>query len=271
MIKQSEPALYYYNSIPLTRIDIENALLKSGLARDDIVLIHSDVSAFGKLGDIKSRKLFLNEILKSFFNVIGNDGTLIVPTYSYSFCNNQEFDVKRTKSTVGVFSEHVRTLNLSVRSKDPIFSHAGIGKYANVLLNNIGSECFGKDSFFDRIFKLNGKIMNFGKFFDITFLHYIEKDYNVSYRFDKIFSGAIIDEHGNKHHKEFKFYVRVKENDRKVVYDMTRLGNELERRGLLNRASLGNSAILCSKIMDCYNVGIEMLKKNESAFQRVFN
>ena len=269
MTKKSEQAIYYHNNNPLTRMDVEKALLDSGLANDDIVMVHSNVSTFGKMGDLKKRTLFLNEILNAFLNVIGAGGTLIVPTYSYSFCNNQEFDVKRTKSTMGAFPEYVRTLNSSIRSEDPIFSHTGIGRYAKELLSNVSCECFGKDSLFGRIYKHNGKIINFGKFFDVTYLHYIEKIFNVSYRFDKIFSGTIINEHGKKYYKEFKYYVRTRESDMKFIYDMTLLGDELERQGLLKRVKLGSSHILCSKATDSFKVGLEMLKKNNYAFLSV--
>lgn len=267
MIQLPNPALYYYNSIPITADDIEKVLIDSGLVKDDIVLVHSDVHSFGKLGDIKSRDIFIKTILNAFLNVVGSNGTLIVPAYSYSFCKNEVFDIKNTRSTVGVFSEFVRTLESAVRSEDPIFSHAGIGKHAKSLLNNVGNECFGKESFFDRILKFDGKIINFGKFFDITFIHYIEKEFKVSYRREKKFSGTMINVNGKRCHKEFHFYARVPfGNGGNIVYDMALLGNELERKGLLCRVSLGNSYVLCSKVMDCYKVGLEMLSKKEYAF-----
>lgn len=267
MSRQETKALYYHGLKPITQNDVESALREVGLREGDVVIVHSDVGSFGKLGDIKNKDEFLKSILDAFLNVIGSKGTLIVPTYTYSFCKNQIFDIKNSKSTVGIFTEFVRTHKDAIRSEDPIFSHAGIGKDAKGLLKNVSNACFGKDSFFDRLYKFNGKIINFGKFFDITFLHYIENAFGVGYRFNKRFSGTIVREDGSRCNKEVVYYVRYLPKDGKdVKYDMTQLGDELERRGLLRRVSLGDSYVLSSKARDCYEVGLDMLKKDEHAF-----
>lgn len=267
MSRQETKALYYHGLKPITQNDVESALREVGLREGDVVMVHSDVGSFGKLGDIKNKNEFLKSILDAFLSVIGSKGTLIVPTYTYSFCKNQIFDIKNSKSTVGIFTEFVRTHEDAIRSEDPIFSHSGIGKNAKKLLKNVSNVCFGKDSFFDRLYKFNGKMVNFGKFFDITFLHYIENAFGVGHRFNKKFSGTIVREDGSRCNKEVVYYVRHLPKDGKdVEYDMTLLGDELERRGLLRRVSLGNSYILSSKARDCCELGLSMLKKDEHAF-----
>lgn len=259
--------LYYYDLKPITQADIENALIDAGLKKGDMVFVHSDIGTIGKIGDIKDRNEFCESILKAFFHVIGNTGTLFVPTYTYSFCKNEDFDVKKSKSTVGIFSEYVRSCKGAVRSEDPIFSHAGIGIHAADLLENVGNVCFGKDSFFDRFNKRDGKIINFGKFFDITFIHYIENAFQVDYRYNKKFQGTVIREDGSSYKTEFVFYVRcLPEEGKEVIYDITLLGDEMEKQGLLKRVSLGNEYILCSRVRDCYIFGLAMLEKNEYAF-----
>ena len=62
-------ALYYYDSTPITREDIEDAFKKSGLRDGDAVMVHSDVGRFGRLGDIRNRERFLDSILDTFLNV----------------------------------------------------------------------------------------------------------------------------------------------------------------------------------------------------------
>jgi len=260
-------ALYFSDYGPITQQDIEHGLVKVGLKKGDIVLLHSDVGSFGKLGDIKDKDVFLGSILNAFFNVIGKEGTLVVPTYTYSFCKNETFDLKNSKSTTGLFSEFLRNQPAALRSEDPIFSHAAIGRDAEKLIMNVSSLCFAEDSFFDRLYKSNGKIINFGKFFDITFLHYIEKKFGVDYRFDKNFSGTVIKKDGSKEKKDMVFYVRYnQDNGRNVEYEMPLLGDELEKRGLLKRVNLGSSFMLCSDAKNCYEVGFEMLSKDHYSF-----
>lgn len=258
--------LYYYESEGITKNDMENSLRKVGLKSGDTIMVHSDISTFGKIGDIKNKEIFMNKILDCFIRVIGSEGTLVVPTYTYSFCKNQIFNPAESKSTVGTFSEFIRKRKGSIRSEDAIFSHAGFGKNAELLLNNVGKECFGKESFFKRLLECNGKIVNFGKVFDITFMHYIERYFGVDYRFDKRFSGKI--ERGKLVEKsEFVYYVRYLNSDgMDVVYKMENLENALKEKKLLNKIELGNSSITLSKATDCFEVGLEMLGRNEYAF-----
>lgn len=264
---ESQKSLYTTTDGAITRNDIEIALKNAGLQSRDVVMVHSDLGTFGKLGQITSREEFLNEILHAFLNVIGNEGTLIVPTYTYSFCKDEIFDVKFSKSSTGLFCEYVRKQKNAIRSNDPIFSHAGIGPAAKKLLRNVGNECFGKNSFFDRLYHENGKIVNFGKYFDITFLHYIESNYKVSYRYHKKFLGTIKIENGQPHIHEVDYYVRALPNEGlNVVYNMTTLGHELERLKLLKRVALGDSFVLCSCAQDCFTIGTKMLSQNEYAF-----
>lgn len=61
-----EEALYSSNGRSITQYDIERALKDVGLKHGDIVLVHSDVSSFGKLGDIKDRNDFFNPFIECF-------------------------------------------------------------------------------------------------------------------------------------------------------------------------------------------------------------
>lgn len=257
-------ALYYHNSAPITQADIENAFEKLGLRKGDVVMVHSDVGCVGRLGDVKDRKEFLDSILDAFLRVLSKEGTLIVPTFTYSFCKKEVFDVRNSPSTVGLFTEHVRKRNEAIRSVEPIFSCAGIGGQARRLLENVGNECFGDDSLFDRLYKADGKLMLFGRPFDITYAHYVENKFRVNYRYDKIFSGTIIDENGKSYSSQWVYYVRSL--DRNVNYEMGYIGDELFRRGLLQKTDLGHTTLLLSRAKDIFETGMELLKKNEYAF-----
>lgn len=268
MDEKKQKALYYSDSGPISREDIEKALMQAGLEKGDIVMVHSDIRSFGRMGDIKDKEEFVGTVLDAFLNVLGGEGTLVVPTYTYSFCKNEDFDVKNSPSTVGTFSEFVRKDERSIRSEDPLFSHAAIGKDAGKLLSKVPDECFGKDSFFDRLYRCDGKIINFGKFFDITYIHYIEKNFSTRYRYDKKFSGTLIKEDGSRVQKEVTYYVRyylqgVPEEKQPVKHDCSPIEKELDRKGLLNKVPLGDDFVICSQAKDCYDAGLDILKENE--------
>ena len=55
-----------------------------------------------------NRNQLLETLIQEFKTCVGDKGTLIIPTFSYSFSKNQIFDVKNTKSTTGALSENFR-------------------------------------------------------------------------------------------------------------------------------------------------------------------
>lgn len=256
--------LYYYNSAPITQKDIEGALRKAGLEEGDIAMVHSDVGVFGKLGNFHNREQFLDSILSAFSNVLGEDGTLIIPAFTYSFCKKEVFDVNNTPSSVGIFAEHARKKDGAIRSLEPIFSCAGIGRHAKKMLRDVSNVCFGKDSIFDRLYKMDGKLVLFGRPFDITYIHYIEYRFKVNYRSNKIFPGTIIDENGKKYDCKFDYYARYL--DRDIAYSMENLGDQLFKRGLMKKVKLGHSSILLCRARDAFDVGMKMLRDNEHSF-----
>lgn len=65
--------------------------------------MHSEVFNFGILKI--PPKEFLKTILTTLFEIIGKEGTLIMPTFSYSFCNNKDYDKNISKCTVGALNE----------------------------------------------------------------------------------------------------------------------------------------------------------------------
>jgi len=259
-----EKILYHNGAKVITQSDIETGLRQVGLKRGDIVMVHSDLGVFGKLGDIHDKDVFLDSILEGFLNVLGKEGTLIIPTFTFSFCKGEVFDVKNSSSTVGIFGEHIRKKKGALRSLEPIYSCAGIGRKVRELLEGVGYVCLGNNSVFDRLYHMDGKLMLFGRPFDITYTHYVENAFGVSYRFNKVFKGTIIDEEGSRFDHEVKYYVRYL--DRKVNYDNEKIEEELFRRGLLKKYKLGNSHILLCNARDVFAVIMDMLKKNEYAF-----
>lgn len=225
----------------------ETALIEVGLKAGDIAIVHSDISAFIDANTNKDN--FLGDLLQSFLNVL-KDGTLVVPTYTYSFCKNEPFDVN-TKSKMGAFAEFVR--KRGVRSSDPIFSHAAIGGEAKELMD-VGDACFGDNSFFDKLYKADGKIINFGMPFEPTFIHYIEKKFGVSYRYDKKFSGI-----ANGKPKEVTYFVSPDLDNKNPILPV--LYKKLTGLNLIKKVGIGNGYILCSRARDCYEVGFKLLGK----------
>ncbi|QKF57879.1 AAC(3) family N-acetyltransferase [Campylobacter ornithocola] len=186
--------------------DLIESFYKLGIQKGDTLCIHSELVKFGI--PLLPRNEFLQTILDCFFEVIGKEGTLIMPTFTYSFCKNEIYDKLISKSAVGVLTEYFRKWGGVKRTNDPIFSFAIKGAKEELFLKDTTS-CFGENSVYDVLTKQNGKLILFGsKIAGYTFSHFIEEKANVPYRYFKNFSGKITYENGKMECKNIKYYVR---------------------------------------------------------------
>lgn len=247
------------------RESFEEALKKAGLEPGDSVFIHSDLKSFGKIA-CDDKETFLKEIYNAFMNVLGPEGTLIVPTFTYSWCGTDEvFDLETSQSKVGLFSEYIRTRPEALRSIHPLFSCAAIGRNAKEFIGEVPKNSFGSGSIFDILYKRNAKLLLLGTRFAVTFLHYIEKKYGVDYRYIKTFKGRISIK-GDSYEDSYEYYVR--DTDRFEEYDMTPLGYKLKDDGLLKRVLLGDDRLMLCNHKDAFDAGIKLLKENEYVFAK---
>lgn len=226
-----------------TKEDIVKALKQVGLNREDSIFIHSNIGFFGKLKDCSDKDAYCKTFKECIFEVIGSEGTLVVPTFSYSFCNNQTFDKTKTESAMGLFSEYIRKDPSSIRSDDANFSVAAIGKNARKYTENVPLYSFGENSFWERFLKMNGKICNFNLDSASTFIHYVERLLKVPYRFDKAFSGISIEDQKEiqKTYYHFTHDLRKLENNP----DFTKFDKKAKETGLVKISNLGRGQIIC--------------------------
>ena len=77
----------------ITNIDLYNTLLELKADKAEILYIHSALN-FGLL----NQNLTRNIILESLFEVISElkVKTICMPTFTFSFCNNQIYDIKNS-------------------------------------------------------------------------------------------------------------------------------------------------------------------------------
>jgi aminopeptidase-like protein/aminoglycoside N3'-acetyltransferase len=174
--------------------ELRNALGTVGVARGDTLFCHVSLDALGSFESTDSSELLLNHLLQA----VGEEGTILVPTYTFSFCRREEFNVRKSPTQGGPWSSSIEFLEFfrshpaAVRSRDPIYSVAGIGQKANKLLADLPNTCFGKGSIHDRLVQVGGKICTIGVGLQkITLLHHIEEMADIPLRFKKLYTGFI--------------------------------------------------------------------------------
>lgn len=177
-----------------TAEDLAGAVSRCGIKPGDIIFVHSNVGYSGRMEGVRSLDELCANTVEALLEVIGPEGTLVVPTFSYSFGSDKperRFDPAVTPSACGALSEFVRKLPEAVRSLDPMFSVAAIGPQKGELTRDVSSDCFGTGSFWERFLAANGKVCNLNFDAGSTFIHYVERKLNVPYRKDRTMTGEI--------------------------------------------------------------------------------
>ncbi|HEC1773864.1 TPA: aminoglycoside N(3)-acetyltransferase [Campylobacter lari] len=255
-------ALFKHNDKIFYKHDLIQTLKNLGIKKGDILYPHTEIYNFGI--PLIDGKTLLQTILDCFFEVIGKEGTLIMPTFTYSFCNQEIYDKTNSISKMGVLNEYFRKQKGVKRTNDPIFSFAVKGAKEELFLKDTTS-CFGDDSIFAEFKKQNGKIVLFGNHtLGCTFFHHIEEKAGVSYRYSKDFSGILIDENGNKHKKTITYFVRDETKNSLTSIDIAT--SFLKQTNNLFILPFANAEIAIINANTFYNEAFKLLKENESAF-----
>jgi aminoglycoside 3-N-acetyltransferase len=206
------------------------------------------------------------ELLSRLFAVIRETGvpTLCVPTFTFSFCNGEDYDVQRSASKMGVLNEYIRKLPDAVRSVDPLLSVAAVGEDRE-LAGHLGHHSIGADSTFDKLHRRDGvKFLFFGaspsKCF--THTHYVEERERVPYRYDREFTGSITN--GSDVRREtYTLFVRYRNV---VPTPESKFESFMLEKGLMTRAVCGDSAVSCVDEPVAYQAVVDKLRSDVDYF-----
>jgi aminopeptidase-like protein/aminoglycoside N3'-acetyltransferase len=181
-----------------SRADLINGLRLIGLSSGDTVFFQVSHRNLGPTNCGSSGKEVCELLYSAMQEVIGAEGTMLLPAFSFSFFRNEEFDVEATPNIQGEWSssleflEHFRKLPGVVRSTDPIYSVAGLGPQTARLLTQLPNTSFGEGCLYERLAKSGAKICGIGVgLADTPFLHYVEESLEVPYRYKKMFTGFV--------------------------------------------------------------------------------
>lgn len=240
------------------------AVLKEIGADDcETLFIHSDL-VFGKAPTDFNRREYLI-ILYQVFERLGVKN-VIVPTFTYSFCNREDYNVMASRTSMGAFSEFVRKQEGRYRTHDPLLS-VSVPNSLKGKFEMVGNHSLGEGSAFDILHHMNGvKFLFFGAKQGecFTYVHYVEKMLDVPYRFDMSFQGNVIDETGNVTEKTQTIHtccygVKLPEN-----YDY--FEQKLIGEGYIKKKPLGDSFVSCLAETDAYKETICAIQENPYYF-----
>jgi len=139
----------------LTQTDIIADLEAMGLKAGDSVMVHSSLSS---IGHVEGGAL---TVVEAFLELLGPEGTLMVPTFTHSGC--QYFDPLVTPSLNGAITEAARARPDAVRSFHPTHALTAIGPDAvDLLKDDLERGALGRDCGLDRLIKKGGYVLLLG-------------------------------------------------------------------------------------------------------------
>lgn len=247
----------------LSKDEIGQELARAGIESGDTVLLHSDIGHLFDQNRGQPRRSIANELLDGVLERLGPEGTLVTPTFTYGFCRGQPFDIDKTPSDVGFFSNVVLTHPRALRSRHAIFSIAVIGNNAEFICNDLSTDAFAEQGAFARLYQLDAKqVFLSSKLEDhCTYLHYVEQKMGVSYRFIKQFPGTVVVD-GIARDEVHSFFARPL--DGSVKTDLGRMNRELLSKGLLRRVSTRLGEIESISTVALTKFTIDKLRHNET-------
>ncbi len=221
--------------------NFNKALKKIGIKKNDNLFIHSDLGLLKEYKNKNEINKTCDVILKEFLKTVGKNGNLAFPTFTYSFANKKRYYPRNSKSICGYLSEYVKNMKSSALYKDPNVSVVVLGNNKDFLTQNCSINSYGKNSFFNRFYELNGQICNINMDSASTFIHLFERKLCVKYRIDKNFYGFIANSK-----KKIKSKIFVIKKNKKYSVDFSRFHNEANKyykvsnigRGFVGKISL---------------------------------
>jgi aminoglycoside 3-N-acetyltransferase len=212
--------------------DLSERWERSGLSKGDNFLLHSNIKRL--ILEFKKKNIIINIniIIDSFLNLIGNNGTILIPFFNFDFIKKNFFSIKTTTSHMGALTEQFRKKYSACRTGHPVYSFGVLGKRKNYFENIDNFSAYGEESPFGVLKRLNGKIaiLDLEDQNSMTFYHHIEEINNVHWRYAKSFKGLYVDNNDVEKIKEYSIFVRNLELN--VETDVNPAGALLWKQGL---------------------------------------
>lgn len=251
------------NKMKLDKNYIKEQLIKVGLKKGDTVLVHSQLLKVGIPEEdvFDLGKYYLDIILE----IIGDDGELVLPAFTYSYCKNKVFSPLKDMSSVSSLANTCIRNHIGYRTIDPIFSYVIVNpESAEQRFSNVSFDL--ENGMAGYLSKKNAKYLMIGDLIYFTLLLACEQQLHTYNRFMKKFSG-ITKINDTEIHSDCYYYCRRYCDN--TILDLSKLTrivvDPLVSAGKVKYESFGNSHLYY-----CTDVNIMMDAYKESLNRDLF-
>ncbi|MBI5698831.1 AAC(3) family N-acetyltransferase [Candidatus Saganbacteria bacterium] len=228
-------------------------------------------SSLSRLGFVKGGA---KTVIDALLEVLGPEGTLVMPTFGWSPNETDTFDCRKSPSRLGAISETFRRRPGVLRSCHPTHSVAAFGPQAEFLVSEHmrSNTPFDHFSPYQKLLKLNGDILCLGvsiRF--ITFYHVYEDlnpDFPVRVYADQPLQVRVIDAAGKAavmpiyYHRDDLAKSRI-DHDRSVL---ARVKKYFDKKGIIKTARIGGRESYLLNSGEIIKALDDMLKEGKTIY-----
>ena len=195
-----------------------NKLRGLGIEKGDILYISSDVARLTydvcrncRLKGKKEINSFYDRLIDNMQMLIGEEGTLLFPMFTWTFCRGVPYDVRKTPGEVGALNNWVLNNRLDFsRTEHPLYSFMVWGKDKDELVSMHNLSAWSEDSPFGYMYRKKAKNLLIDVELEecFTFEHFVEESLRFPIRYFKDFTGEYITADGVSETRTYAMYVR---------------------------------------------------------------
>lgn len=245
-----------------TTEEIERGYRDLGVADGDLVYLTGNFGALG-FHESRSKEGTIKAHFKALTKVVGAQGTIIVPTHSFSLCNSSTpFDPDNSKSERGAFTEFVRQQTGAVRQFHPFASLTAFGARAEEICGRTTRHAYGPNTPYARLLEMNAWGVSVGMPPQRTcsMIHHLEQVMAVPYRYTKEFIHPVVREGVVR---EEPFYLFVTYRDCDLVRDRNeKLFKDEELNASCVRAEVGFGQISGYRMKILERVAVRLMSED---------
>ena len=233
--------------------------------KGDVVFISSDSKVMLMDAVMNKAAIDLNPFIDGLIEAVGEEGTILFPTYNWDFCSGKTFDFIHTPCKTGSLGTAALKHKGFIRTKHPIYSFAVYGKDKEYLSAMNNTDSFGLDSPFAYLREKNAVnyIIDVSLMHSFTFTHFAEEHSGaVKHRFIKNFTADYVDESGKREKRTYSMFVRDLDMDVCTLIDP--IEEDFIAGGAARRFTMNHSSILRVELGKVYPILLHDILNNNS-------
>ena len=239
------------------------------IKKGDIIYLAADITKLANSARKHGERFDPATFIKSFTEIIGVEGTLLIPAFNYDLVKNSSYDMLNTQPVTGVLAQYALRLEGFSRTFNALHSFAVWGKCSDELCAIKNLDSFSEDSPFGFLHRhcASMLIIDLELQSSLTFAHYTEQVEKVKYRSYKKIPVKYTDAEGKTERIVFKLYAKKPG----YINNVNPLHGFFLSKGILRIKEINGSKLQQLDLCGAHQLMQQDIKENKAANLVYFN